>query len=178
MFRNYPALALNADFRPISIFPLSLWCWEDAVRAVFLDKVAVVEEYDVEIHAPSRTMRLPSVIALRDYVRPPVRAAFNRSNVFLRDRYRCLYCDERFERSDLTFDHVVPRVDGGQTCWTNIATACIDCNAKKGRLHLKPLRMPYEPTQHDLIAAQRMFPPATVHESWQSYLYWHVELEK
>ena len=34
---NAPALVLNADFRPLSYFPLSLWCWQDAVKAVFLD---------------------------------------------------------------------------------------------------------------------------------------------
>jgi 5-methylcytosine-specific restriction endonuclease McrA len=60
-------------------------------------------------------MRLPSVIALRDYVRPPARVAFTRFNVFLRDRFRCQYCGEQYVRGELTFDHVVPRVDGGQT---------------------------------------------------------------
>ncbi|MCA4924001.1 MAG: HNH endonuclease, partial [Methylobacterium sp.] len=34
-----PALVLNADYRPLSYYPLSLWCWQDAVRAVFLDRV-------------------------------------------------------------------------------------------------------------------------------------------
>ncbi len=33
-----PALVLNADYRPLSYYPLSLWCWQDAVRAVFLDR--------------------------------------------------------------------------------------------------------------------------------------------
>ena len=30
------ALVLNADFRPLSYFPLSLWPWQEAVKAVFL----------------------------------------------------------------------------------------------------------------------------------------------
>ena len=34
----YPALVLNADFRPLSYFPLSLWSWQDAIKAVFLDR--------------------------------------------------------------------------------------------------------------------------------------------
>ena len=37
-----PALVLNADFRPLSYYPLSLWCWQDAVKAVFLDRVNIV----------------------------------------------------------------------------------------------------------------------------------------
>ena len=41
-----PALVLNADYRPLSYFPLSLWGWQDALKAVFLDRVEVVAEYD------------------------------------------------------------------------------------------------------------------------------------
>ena len=63
-----PALVLNADFRPLSYFPLSVWSWQDAVKAVFLDRVNIVSEYDDEVHSPSFSMRLPSVIALKQYV--------------------------------------------------------------------------------------------------------------
>jgi len=34
-----PALVLNADYRPLSYFPLSLWSWQDAVKAAYLDRV-------------------------------------------------------------------------------------------------------------------------------------------
>ncbi|MGH6878852.1 MAG: HNH endonuclease, partial [Rhizomicrobium sp.] len=30
---NCPALVLNADYRPLSYFPLSLWSWQDAIKA-------------------------------------------------------------------------------------------------------------------------------------------------
>ena len=36
-----PALVLNADFRPLSYYPLSIWCWQDAVKSVFLDRVSI-----------------------------------------------------------------------------------------------------------------------------------------
>ena len=62
------ALVLNADFRPLSYFPLSVWSWQDAVKAVFLDRVSVVSQYERIIHSPSFEMRLPSVIALKEYV--------------------------------------------------------------------------------------------------------------
>ena len=58
-----PALVLNADFRPLSYFPLSLWSWQDTLKAVFLDRVNVVSEYDRIVHSPSQEFRLPSVIA-------------------------------------------------------------------------------------------------------------------
>ena len=64
----YPALVLNADFRPLSYFPLSTWSWQDTVKAVFMDRVNVVSEYEHQVHSPSFAMQLPSVIALRKYV--------------------------------------------------------------------------------------------------------------
>ena len=50
---NCSALVLNADFRPLSYFPLSLWSWQNAVKSVFLDRVNVVSEYEREVHSPS-----------------------------------------------------------------------------------------------------------------------------
>ncbi len=41
-----PALVLNADFRPLSYFPLSLWSWQDSIKAVFLDRVTIISEYE------------------------------------------------------------------------------------------------------------------------------------
>jgi hypothetical protein len=43
MLDSCPALVLNADFRPLSYFPLSLWSWQDAVKAVFLDRVNIID---------------------------------------------------------------------------------------------------------------------------------------
>ena len=63
----HPALVLNADFRPLSYFPLSLLDWQEAARLVFQDKIMVVAEYDHVVRSPSREMRLPSVVALRAY---------------------------------------------------------------------------------------------------------------
>jgi 5-methylcytosine-specific restriction endonuclease McrA len=83
---------LNADFRPLSYFPLSLWPWQEAVKAVFLDRVNIVSEYDRVVRSPSFEMRLPSVISLKEYVQTSRRPAFTRFNVFLRDRFACQYC--------------------------------------------------------------------------------------
>src|SRR5262245_27895467 len=109
-----PALVLNADFRPLNYFPLSLWPWQEAVKAVFLDRVNVVSEYDTEIHSPSWKMKLPSVISLKEYVHLSRRPAFTRFNVFLRDQFACQYCGYAFPTHELTFDHVIPRSRGGR----------------------------------------------------------------
>ena len=60
-----PALVLNADYRPLSYYPLSLWSWQDTVKSVFLDRVVIVSNYDRIIRSPSFNMQLPSVIALK-----------------------------------------------------------------------------------------------------------------
>src|SRR5215510_10324320 len=97
----HPALVLNADFRPMSYFPLS---WQDAVQAVFGERVSVVAEYDAWARSPSTQIRLPSVVALRKYQRSARRVAFTRFNVFLRDRFTCQYCGQAFAASALTFE--------------------------------------------------------------------------
>ena len=86
---GFPALVLNADFRPLSYYPLSLWSWQDAIKAVFLERVNIVEEYDHAVHSPSTEMKLPSVVSLKTYVKPSTNLAFTRINVFLRDRFCC-----------------------------------------------------------------------------------------
>ena len=174
-----PTLVLNADYRPLSYFPLSLWSWQDAVKAVFLDRVNIVSEYDLAVHSPRFEMRLPSVVSLKTYVKPVSNPAFTRFNVFLRDRFRCQYCGAR---EDLTFDHVVPRSKGGQTTWDNVVAACSPCNLRKGgqlpdEADMWPAQKPYRPSVHDLHRIGRAFPPNYLHESWLDFLYWDVELE-
>ncbi|HHL22039.1 MAG TPA: HNH endonuclease [Aliiroseovarius sp.] len=175
----YPALVLNADYRPLSYLPLSLWPWQEAVKAAWLDRVQIVAEYDHEVHSPSHSMRLPSVVVLRNYIQPQRRVAFTRFNLFLRDEFKCQYCGAT---GDLTFDHVVPRARGGKTSWENVVAACSRCNLAKGsrslaRSGLVLSRPPVRPTAEQLRNAGRRFPPGYLHESWADFLYWDAELE-
>ncbi len=177
------ALVLNADFRPLSYFPLSVWSWQDTVKAVYLDRVQILSEYDREVHSPGFTMRLPSVIALKEYIAASKHPAFTRFNVFLRDRFSCQYCGERFSTHDLTFDHVVPRSRGGKTTWSNVVTACGICNLLKGNklcqeIGLYPMQKPFVPSSFELQENGRAFPPNYLHETWRDYLYWDSALEE
>ena len=173
------ALVLNADYRPLSYFPLSLWPWHESIKAVFMERVSIVSEYDREIHSPSLVVKLPSVVALKRYVSPSRRPAFTRFNVFLRDRFVCQYCGSRH---DLTFDHLVPRSRGGRTTWHNVVTACSSCNLAKGRrlereCNMHPMSRPHVPTVSELQENGRGFPPDYLHGSWHDFLYWDTELE-
>lgn len=187
--RPYRTLVLNADYRPLSTWPLSVIAAEDAVRAIYRDRVDVVEEWDAVFRSPSRSIPVPKVVALRHYAPIAAEPKFCRRSILLRDRYRCQYCGEPFASADLTFDHVVPRAAGGQTVWTNILSACIPCNTRKrdtlpnysgGRKQggaMRPLKPPRQPTTAELLRAGLEFLDADVREDFGSWLYWSSELQ-
>jgi 5-methylcytosine-specific restriction endonuclease McrA len=176
-----PTLVLNADYRPLSYFPLSVWPWQDAVKAMVRDTVIVLAEHSRVVRSPNVEMRLPSVVVLKEYVSASRTPAFTRFNVFLRDGWQCQYCGGEFKTQELTFDHVIPRSRGGRTSWSNVVTACQCCNSKKGndmprKNGMYPLTEPREPMIHELQERGRKFPPRFLHESWADYLYWDTEL--
>ena len=174
-----PALVLNADYRPLSYYPLSLWNWQDSIKSAYLDRVTIVNNYDRIIKSPSFSMKLPSVIALKSYIKPKSNPNFTRFNVFLRDKFMCQYCGSN---SELTFDHLLPRSKGGKTDWNNVVTACSSCNVQKGgrfydNSEISLQQIPYQPSTEDLHRNGKNFPPNFLHKSWIDYLYWDVELE-
>jgi 5-methylcytosine-specific restriction endonuclease McrA len=117
-------LLLDAVYAPISIIP-----WTRAITLLWLGKVEVVEEYDRVVRSPSIAVRLPAVVRLvRRIVRGRRRVRLSRQNIYLRDGGKCQYCRHHVSLEDCTFDHVLPRVRGGKTTWTNVVLACAVCN--------------------------------------------------
>ena len=147
-----PTLVLNADYTPLSYYPLSIWPWQTAVKAVFLDRVDIVAHYEREVRSPTQSIKLPSVIALKQYVRPSQFPAFTRFNLFLRDKFSCQYCGSA--QRDLRKGGRTPR------------EAAMP-------LHIEPIR----PTSWQLQEHGRRFPPNYLHATWRDWLYWDVELE-
>jgi len=174
---------LNADFRPLSYFPLSLWSWQDVIKAVYLDRVTVIEEYDRVVHSSTAAIRLPSVISLKEYISPAIYPNFTRFNLFLRDRFTCQYCGfVAGNGRELTFDHVIPRRLGGRTRWENITSACPGCNFEKGgrtpeKANMTLRSKPVRPTIYNLQNIGRCYPPNYLHDSWRDFLYWDSELD-
>jgi 5-methylcytosine-specific restriction endonuclease McrA len=179
---SFPALLLNADFQPVHMHPLSTVNWQEAIKAVISDRVTVIEEYDQEIHSANQTWRLPSVIALKEYVSRDMTPTFSRYNVYLRDNFTCQYCGQEFETKHLTFDHVLPRHHGGISSWTNVVAACSPCNHRKGsklthEAKMFPINKPKQPTSWELYMRGKKLPHKHLHETWRDYIYWDAELE-
>lgn len=185
-------LVLNADYRPLSTWPLSLISSEDAICAILKDRVAVVEEWEnLVMRSPSTVIPVPKVVALRHYAPIDAKPKFNRRNVLLRDRFRCQYCGEKFTSDELTFDHVIPRSKKGTTTWNNILMACTGCNLRKrdtmpnysgrkggtGTSGMRPLKEPRQPTTAELLRAGLECLEPQLRETYESWLYWDVELQ-
>jgi 5-methylcytosine-specific restriction endonuclease McrA len=115
--------------------PLKILRWQDAVKMRYEGTAEVLAEYEDEIASPSIVWKVPAVMRLKKMPRQRARGVrFSRANVYLRDGYRCQYCNRKCTAEELTYDHVVPRSAGGRTEWTNIVSACggpKGCNTKK-----------------------------------------------
>ena len=171
------ALILNADYRPLSISPLSTWGWEDTVKAVLADRVDVVEVYDRVVRSPSRSIPLPSVVALRHYENLNRPAPLTRANLFTRDNGMCQYCQTKLATSELTFEHVVPLSRGGATSWLNLVAACEPCNTRKRdrtpqEAKMRLIRQPFHPTVAQLNGknAYDRLQMDTLHPTWFQWL--------
>ncbi len=153
--------------------PYRVVCWQDAVTMLYLDKVDVVVSYAEEIRSPSTTLQLPAVIRMhRKITANRYRIRFSRLNVFMRDGFRCMYCGDEYPARELTFDHVVPRSQGGRTEWSNILSACGGCNSRKGnrtpvQAGMAPIRHPFKPKSLP-VRSQRL-DLGRIPEEWRAF---------
>ncbi len=129
---GFPALVLNADFRPLSYYPLSLWSWQDAIKAVFLERVNIVANYDRAVHSPSLEMQAAERGLAEDL--REARDANPRSRASTCSCATVSAASTAARDDDLTFDHLLPRSRGGHTTWGNVVAACSPCNLRKGNL--------------------------------------------
>lgn len=170
-------LLLNATFEPLKVIT-----WQKAITLLTQGKVEVIDFYDRDIRGVSITFRLPSILRLLKLVkikRACKGVRFSRANIYQRDKYTCQYCKTRYPAEDLTFDHVVPQVQGGQATWENIVTACLRCNNRKGgrtprEAGMRLVRQPVKPRWIQVATLTIGIKNAPL--SWRDYLYWNIEL--
>lgn len=175
IFDRFSSLILNRDGNPLSILPLTMYNWKDAIRLYFSDKITIIESYDEYIiNSEKIKINLPSVVMMKEYHHFNHNVNFSKENVFLRDDYYCQFCSKDFskDRKLLTMDHVIPRAKGGKTNFKNIVTCCSACNTKKGNKIIKPIRKPVVPSYYNLIEKRIDYPINIPHESWIKYLPW------
>lgn len=128
--------------------------WFDAVLSVYTGKANLIEEYEETVSSPSVTMNIPAVIQLKRPISSHKKAVkFSRINLMTRDGFCCQYCGAKKSMKELNYDHVIPRIQGGKTNWTNIVSACSGpkgCNARKAgrtpeQAGMKLLKSPVHP---------------------------------
>lgn len=154
--------------------PMTTITWRKAITLLTLGKVEVVETYERDVRSTSVVFKLPCVVRLLSRFRRFQRQVrYSKQNIFARDRWTCQYCGERRTIDELTQDHIVPRAQGGRTCWENVVTSCVDCNTRKAnrtpeqagmRLRSRPQRPGWLPMF--IVHLGKEAPPA-----WRTYCY-------
>ncbi len=162
--------------------------WANYNLANWIDVAKLQKEFEPTQHSwirlPSLEIAVPKIIRLLGFdrlIKPQLR--LTRRNLYARDKNRCQYCGKRFSSSDLTLDHIVPRVQGGGNSWTNLVCACLKCNTKKGGRTPKQSRMalirkPFKPAKCESV---RLRIGRKQYQSWKTFLnnaYWTVELKE
>jgi 5-methylcytosine-specific restriction endonuclease McrA len=160
-FNGQKVLVLNNYFEPVN-----LCRWKRALVLIFKGKAETVENSGRLIN---QKYPVPRIIRLNYQVKiPRQEIMLTRKNIYLRDNHTCQYCGRK---SNLTVDHIIPRVRGGTESWHNMVTACVRCNNKKGsdtlqESGLKLLRTPFKPPSMLYLEITRL-PSAP--SSWYHY---------
>lgn len=170
VFRGARSLLLNASYEPMKVIS-----WQRALVLWFQDKVEVIEYHNVFVRSVRSNFQLPSILRLKHYVRPRSLGAvrFCRENVYLRDNFTCQYCGQQGSTKVLTLDHVVPASKKGPKSWTNVVTACRECNQRKANrtpqtANMPLLSVPVIPTW--LPSPELDVKTGQIPEAWLQYL--------
>lgn len=181
-----PVLVLNRMFEPVRITTA-----RRAIGLLYAGSANAVDEQgellgfaewrglpirsgDDALPIVSGALRVPRIVHLRRYARscqPTVR--LTRRNVMLRDGYQCQYCGRAASARELDIDHVLPRSRGGEDSWSNLVTACLGCNRRKGQrtpleAAMPLLRRPAAPRWS--LAVQLLVQAPASYKEWEQFL--------
>ena len=169
--------------------------WQRAITLLFQNKIEILESYeDRELRSVTFSIKMPSVVRFLQAIRGRRHVVrFSRESVYARDRAECQYqaapdCPRKLSRPQATYDHVIPKSQGGKTTWTNIVIACVACNQLKGgrtceQAKMFPKTPPVRPKKLPDMRITFMWDRG-MPLSWKnwlkcvdSYTYWNSELE-
>jgi 5-methylcytosine-specific restriction endonuclease McrA len=176
-------LVLDINYRPVGVTnyqnAVKLW-WEDVATVVKEDASGRM------LHSSRFTIGMPRVIVVKNAWKRKVRAEvpFSRRNVAVRDNSECQYCGHFLRTAEYTYDHVIPRSEGGKSSWTNLVLACGRCNTRKANKSLEEcgmrlLQTPVRPkrTEEKYRFRLKISTLRPEWREWSSWLYWNIELE-
>ena len=132
--------------------------WQRSIVLLYQGKAEIIKETEKVIYNTDKSYSyvVPRVIRLIQYVTQIFKnkIPYSKSNVFLRDRFKCQFCGKKLVKNECTVDHVVPKAKGGKSSWINCVTACKRCNGEKGDrdlydTHFRLLREPVAPSVAD-----------------------------
>jgi 5-methylcytosine-specific restriction endonuclease McrA len=151
------------DFtRPLYMNPLP---WADWLKLP-------VRDFDLAVHTPRQSIRVPTVIIATNYARMPMRAPrLTRDAIYERDGGVCQYTGEHVGRGAGNLDHIVPRSRGGRDTFENLVWASREINALKAdrlpqEAGLRLLRRPFAPRPLPVSALIR----EARHPDWKHFL--------
>ena len=185
--KNSKCLVLNADYSPLSIISWKralVWSIKHEYDSTV--GVEIIDFYKNDFIAGTNGKRLPvpAVAKTAKYFRiHNQQVNFSRKNIFIRDEHTCQYCGEKKDKNDLTYDHVIPKSvwkynNLSPTNWTNIVTACVQCNRRKGNRTPKQANMPLQNLPIVPIKSTKYLPLTTlllkirsdIPKEWSVYL--------
>jgi len=177
-------LVLDAGYAPVAQIS-----WRRAITKLLNNKAELVEEYeDKFVHCGQFTWKMPSIIRLFRQVAGVFHKGvkFNRKNLYFRDHSKCQYCGCKVTMDGFTFEHVIPRHQGGKTCWENIVAACFECNQRKRdrtpeQAGMRLLSKPVKPKSVPGSILTIIRDVSDIPRSWRDYLvsigYWTTALD-
>jgi 5-methylcytosine-specific restriction endonuclease McrA len=106
---------------------------------------------DNTIKTVNGLIKIPGVIVLNNNDKIPKQTIkFTQKSLWERDNFTCQYTGKKINKLTGNIDHVIPRSQGGKTCWENCVLAHKDINSKKAnktpeQAGLKLIKKPTSP---------------------------------
>lgn len=94
-----------------------------------------VREWDLAIHSPRMTIRVPTVIITAKYDKIPektFKGKPTKEGVYIRDNGIDGYTGREIDFSEATLDHVIPKHRGGTDTYDNVVLTTKEINNRKG----------------------------------------------
>ncbi len=166
--------------------PIGTCSWKRAMKMIYEERASVLVEAETpRLRSEVFDVGMPRVVVVKNYVVKRMRKSIpcSRSNVYTRDNGECQYCGIHLDTDEYTLEHVIPRVQGGQSTWTNLVLACVDCNHQKdgrtpAQAGMKLRRTPVEPKPDEQkffkLRINKLRPEW---KPWVSWLYYNIELD-